>query len=515
MVSKKALRSKKNWWEQRLPVKLFWPLFAVMALVFAISIFNIFSLFVVRRELMNNLDSIREEIGIETTENNEAAYVNYSDLRHLGLSADEAELATITPETLIPATPADILAAANSYIPAVEEQLLSGRLNSFGDSFSGLAYVNQSQTDMYWDENVTAFTLPPVYAVQKQSDCSQPDCGLSRADIDPRSICLSAGCLRKTNDLRIFFNNRLLILPPALSGETLSSITLFSIDDYWLIGLVSGPASDERGWVYRFDGLAFSPLITNETAVQIKPRFQKGGGKIAFGGSAEDFIALYSGYDGRAFRFRNGSSEDISKFFGLRVTDEGFQAQILKLGSGRDSTFYICSVTENKPKIIKIWSKDDMNSGGALDFSPLFFRADWSVDSILCAVSDAAEKKLAVASKRGGAYQLWLAHDQGFDISQSRQITSVNLNRQNQENVKAAVFADMGLETISGCPGAGGEAYLANQNGQFEPVQPYLWHGFNQGGSEVYWRLVVNPESQKYYSPWLDHVNRLDYLFSN
>ncbi len=36
--------------------------------------------------------------------------------------------------------------------------------NSFGDHFSGLAYVNNRKTDMSFDENTTAFTFPPLYS---------------------------------------------------------------------------------------------------------------------------------------------------------------------------------------------------------------------------------------------------------------------------------------------------------------------------------------------------------------
>lgn len=454
-----------------------------------------------------DLAAIKEELTYYPT----TANTYYTD-RHLELSVGTDGLATITPASV---TAAETLAAANSFVPAAQEQLLSGRLNSFGDNFSGLAYINQEETDMFWDETITAFTLPPVYDVRQQNECAEPDCGLSRATIDPVSVCLAAGCLQKTADLRLLFNNRELRLPPPVSGETLSSITLFALGNRWLIGLVSGPSTEERGWVYVFDGLAFSPLITDDSAYQIKPRFQRGGGRIAFGGSEDDFIILYAGYDGKAFRVRASAIEDISKFFGLRVTDGGFMPQILKIGAGQDSIFYVCSVTANKPKLIKIWSKDALNSAGALDFSSLLFRNNWRPDSILCAISDGAKRQLAVASAYNNAYSLWSVRDQGFDHSQSRQVTSINLNRQAKEQVKAAVVADFGLETLSGCPGSGATVYLANQAATFAEVNPYLWHGFGEVGTEIYWRVVFYPEGDNYDSPWLDHINRLDYLFAN
>ncbi len=507
MAQKKSIKLKRRWWQRPLSLRLFWPFFVFLTLLFILSLFNLWSLFQVRKEISADLSAIKEELIYYPS----PATTYYTD-RHLELSAGTGDLATITPVSV---TAAEILTVANSFIPAAQEQLLSGRLNSFGDNFSGLAYINQGETDMFWDESVTAFTLPPIYSLKQQSECAEPDCGLSRATIDPISVCLTAGCLQKTGDLRLLFNNRELKLPPPVSGETLSSITLFALGNRWLIGLVSGPSTEERGWVYAFDGLAFSPLITDDSAYQIKPRFQRGGGRIAFGGSEDDFIILYAGYDGKAFRVRTGAIEDISKFFGLRVTDGGFMPQIFKLGSGQDSIFYVCSVTANKPKLIKIWSKDALNSAGVLDLSVSIFKDKLRSDSILCAVSDVGKKQLAIASSYNNAYSLWSFQDQGFDHGRSRQVTSINLNLKDKEQVKAAVLADFGVETLSGCPGAGAKVYLANQADVFTEVNPYLWHGFSEQGAELYWRVTFYPEGDNYDSPWLDHVNRLDYLFAD
>jgi len=508
MVKKKSAKSKIAWWNRRLPLKFFWPLFVVLAIFFALSIFNIFSIYQVRREMLQDISDIKEVIGVASA----GAISDYRVTRNLQLSPD------LVVETQLTATDTEGLdlngmVDPNAFTPPASEELLNGTMASFGDSFSGMAYIDSSQTNMFWDEVMTAFTFPPLYEVKKQSDCSEPDCGLSRANIDPQSVCLRAGCLRKTEDLRLFFNNKELKLPPALSGQTLSSITLFGLENSWLIGLVSGPASSERGWVYRFDGLAFSPLITNETEFQIKPRFERGGGHIAFGGDDDDFLALYSGYDGSAFRFRGNSREDVSRFFGLRITDGGFRAQILKMGSGQDSIFYICSVTENKPKVIKIWSKDDLNSGGALDFSPSFFRDSLTPDSILCAISDVAKRELSISSHKSGAYSLWRAQDRGFDNSITRQVTSINLNRKSEEKIKAAVLADVGAEFIGNYSGGDISFYLANRKDAFEGAPAFLWHGFESSSNELYWRIIANPSPNTYYSPWFNHINRLDYLF--
>ena len=361
---------------------------------------------------------------------------------------------------------------------------------------------------MYWDDSITAFTFPPVYELSKQSDCSVVDCGLSREMVDVQSSCLAPGCLKKNSETELLFNNKILKLPPVIQSKTILNINIFALKDYWLIGIVTGPKTAEQGWVYSFDGLAFSPLISDNSEYKIKARYQRGGGEIYFGGDDKDFLVLYVGYDAFAFRFREGKIEDISKYFGLRVSSGGFEAQILKLGQGASSIYYVCSLSDNKAKIIKIWSKDALNSGGALDFSTVFSRSAFSPIKILCGISDEAQKKLLVATRINDAYELWRFQDKGFDNSVTRQVTSINLKTDNQNMVKAAVISDFGLQ--SKLPSV--SVYLANEPNSFEPVIPYLWHSFSLLGPDIYWRFVFQPEENAFYSPWFDHINRFSYL---
>ena len=511
MAQRKTAKTKACWWRYRLSRKLFWPLLIVLFLFFALSVFNFISLLAVQRDLKANLEKIEAGTIVQT----ESLPVAYHSYRHLDLSAPASATASITP-VVSPLLATAGLIEGENFVPLSSEQMLKGTLSSFGDSFSGMAYINQAETDMFWDESITAFVFPPLYEIHEQGACSAPDCGLSRSATDPISICLSAGCLRKTEDLKLFFNDRELQLPPAIRNEELSSITLFALRNSWLIGLVSGPVTAERGWVYRFDGLSFSPLITDDTSLQITPRFQRGGGRIAFGGDDDDFLVLYAGYDGRAFRFRGSNQEDISKFFGLRVTDGGFWPQILKIGDKQDAIFYICSLTENKPKVIKIWSKDDLNSGGALDFSSLFFRGKLNPDSILCGLSDSASKSLMIAANSQGFYSLWLVRDLGFDNSRSRQVISTNLNHRASSSVKAAVIAETGVESLGSARGGGVSFSMANSAGNFENTPPFLWHAFESEGKELYWRFEAEPDpTNPDYSPWFDNINRLDYLLSD
>lgn len=548
MAAVKDSKSKIYWWNYQLPLKFLWPVLAALVLALAFSVFNLLSLWQLRQEMRTDLNNLKITSGQPAlTAMNTAASDVAADIAvsQPSIKISDLEVASGTEIAPVPVAStsgffnflsssssallsslSSLLVTKNSVsepkeekeavvdeqIPDVSrgEQVSAGSLHIFGDNFFNLSNIDESQTDLFWDNKVTAFTFPPLYEAQKKKDCAAADCGLSRDEVDPSSLCLKAGCLRKQGT-KLFFNDKALQLPPPLRSQDLSSVTIFSIGNAWLIGAVSGEAATEHGWVYRFDGLSYSPLLTDTTAYQINPDFGRGNGRIAFGGSADDFLVLYSGYDGKAFRFRGQKIEDLSKFFGLRVTEGGFRAQIFKTGSGPERIFYICSLTENKAKIIKLWSGDDAQTAGALDFSSLPQANIFRPESILCALSDEDNKKMSVAVRKDGVYSLWVLQDQGFDNSRARQVTSVNLNQAAGKIVERAVAANLELETKKDSAAAS-KLYLANNKDKFEETAPYVWHDFTSSGTELYWRIISYPASDHYYSPWFNHLSRLDYL---
>jgi len=517
---KKTVKKRVKWWDKRVPLKYFWPIFLILFLLFFLTIFNLISLWQVRQAVTSDLQELVSALELEKDIKLQIKQKDNKLIFEDEVKTFDQEIDFNVPTLNFPTATDNIFSSLeiepasspSDFIPPISEQLLSGHLSSISDSFSGLTNIDESLTDMYWDDSVTAFTFPPLFSLNKQSDCSEIDCGFSRDMLDMKSSCLQSGCLQKKNSRELTFAGQDLRLPPVLQDKEILSINFFALSDRWLLGIVTGPSSAEKGWVYSFDGLSFVPLLTDTTEYQINPRYQRGGGKIFFGGDDQDFLVLYAGYDAIAYRFREDRVEDISKYFGLRVSNGGFEAQIFKLGEGALSTYYVCSLSENKAKIIKIWSQDTLNSLGALDFSTAFAARGFYPSSIVCGISDVNEKKIAIAAKINGAYELWNFQDNGFDNSRSRQVTSINLKANNREEVKAAVIADFGADSYSGCPGYSVNAYLANEKNNFQEVTPYLWHGFSKLGQELYWRFVFNPEDNQFYSPWFDHINRLSYL---
>ncbi len=208
-----------------------------------------------------------------------------------------------------------------------------------------------------------------------------------------------------------------------------------------------------------------------------------------------------------AFRVRGNEIENVSHFFGLRITNGGFLAQIFKIGDGANANFYVCGLEKHKPLFLKIWSKDENNSGGAINLANAAFKGAFRTDSILCAINNTNEKKIALASSKGEANELWIFQDLGFDISATRRVTSVNLNRKNHK-IKAAVIVNQELNYLNDF-----QYYLANNENSFQAADPYLWQSFNQEGNFLYWRLELSPGNNPFYSPWFYNLNRLDYLF--
>lgn len=530
--SKPLSKGKKNrWWQKALPAWLFWPLSAVFLLSFILSLVNIWSWWCLRKEIKSDLALLTYSYSqleplVKENNSNDGNYLpSNSDVRKQvdnilkNNSKNNNTSVNESPDTGNNTN----TATANNNVSnnnistnkqnTLNEEAINGMVASFGDGFSSLAYIDKANTNLYWDENVAAFSFPPLYSIKDEGACSSLGCSLSDADADPKELCLNNVCLRKEGDNKLYFKGKELSFPPPLRQKEIENITIFTDNKDWLIGLVSGPKDSEEGWVYRFDGLSFIPLITDTTDYKIQAKYKRGGGRIAFGGSPDDFIIFYSGYDGRAYRVRQGKIEDISSFFGLRVTNGGFKAQILKIGEGENSNFYICSLKQGMPKLLKIWSADNNTSGGILDLSPLIFGKDIVADKIICGISSVKDKTISISTVFSSLSHLYSFKDEGFDISRDRVAQSIDLNKHKQSDVQAAVLAALGLNIKDGIKSEQAEFYLANKIGDFQKTEPYLWTDFSASGNSLYWRLALHHGDNPYYSPWFSNVNRLDYLY--
>ncbi|MHB8903764.1 MAG: hypothetical protein ACYC40_01510 [Patescibacteria group bacterium] len=408
----------------------------------------------------------------------------------------------------------------NSNAPAVEP---SGILNSFGDHFSGLSYINEAKTTMEWDENVTAFTFPPLYSFEKIAEGTQ---GIN--DFESSTLNL------KVINNELYYRGQKLLLPEDVRTENILNINVRLIGSRFLVGIVTGKTSDERGWVYFFDGVShnFSPLITAETPERIEPKFERLGGEISFGGTADNFLIVYGGYDGHAFYYYQGTLSDVSRFFGLRVSAGGFKSQIISRNNSRGTVFYICSQTEGKPKLIKFWPKRAGELIGSLDFSPLIFSNGSGILNMDC---EADEKGVLMKIKKSGGnvdggangatgangvnngtLETWRFVDNGFDNSRDREVISFDLGQNRGRKIISALISDLAIACDglkqNGAPNSRAELFLANRENEWKKIAPYELIKFSDPTTSLFWRATFKAEpGYSDYSPWFDNINNLSY----
>jgi len=400
---------------------------------------------------------------------------------------------------------------AGEYIP--DPSLVS---RSFGDLFSSYAWLNQTSTSLFLDDRTTALTFPPLF------DVSRDEIGIS---VPPgnggQEACLDrpggTQCLTVVGSA-LYFNGQPLALPAELSAENILKLTVGALQTKWLVGAVTGLKSDEAGFVYFFDGQNFSPLITKNTSLRITPQYDRKGGGIYFGGLDNDFLILYSGYDGHAFYYHAGQLKDVSSFFGLRVTDSGFVARVFRADNSRGSVFYVCSESAGKPKLVKVWSRRPGELLGSLDFSTFLLRDRLQATFADCRLLDAGQTlSMALAIRTDQGRGTYIFNDRGFDNSERGEVISANLEQTGNipSPVKHIVAAKIGTRELNTDNATDFKFYFSGQpdGGQgWQETTPDHWSPINNPTGEIYWRAVFdNQPGDADYSPWFNSLNDLEY----
>lgn len=367
---------------------------------------------------------------------------------------------------------------------AANDPLVAG-WRSFGDSFSSYAYLDMSKTTMVLDDKETALVFPPLYDFSYSESCQTADCDLPSADL----IFTDTSSNLKANRT-----------PAELKDKNITSSRVDKLNLKRVASFIVSENGEERAYVYFFDGNNFTPLITNKTDVQMITKYGRPGGVVAVGGDDDDFLIIYAGYEGHAAHYKNGSLEDVSRFFGLRVADSGFSPYIIKQGLGKDSVWYILSLNSTKPKLIKLWQNGGDKIMGAYDFSSIF--AD--IDGAISAFHVGEERgELEFIIKSADKFSLRRFADQGFDNSINRVAQSVNLNS-TEGLVKKAKIDSIGIYGEA-------EIFLADKEQGFITVKAGRELTFGGQGRELFWRVDFPKSSDNEYSPWLEHVNYLNY----
>lgn len=387
------------------------------------------------------------------------------------------------------------------------------RRESFGDNFSSFAYIDQANTDMELDEETAAFTFPIRYSLEQVAPlCQNEACGLRRADDCGAFVCPAL------EDGMIAVRKKTIELPPEVAGQEISTFSSYPLADGWLLGFVVREGEEERGLVYRLEAgnYRLSSIITDQTESAILTKYGKSGGQISFGGTKDDFLIVYGGYQLIAFQVKGGKIEDISRFLGLRVAGGGFLPQITYQGQGNERRWYVCGQASGQAKFVKLWTNGSGSIKGSRSLGARLF-SEGPIEDVACQSDSGDSRGVDIALKRDSSWQLWSFGDQGFDNEQEKyQVQSINLSDRPGQ-VTAAVISDIGAcgRTACGLEGFGeaGEAYFSGNGQDFQPVVPKENLLFDEAQPGLFFRAVFLGLDGSDYSPWFDHLNYLNYAW--
>lgn len=420
-----------------------------------------------------------------------------------------------------------------------------------GDHFSSFAYLDKNKTDMVLDQAVAALVFPPVFSLELIGDGSDLlDSNLAPNDrwifSRAKEFCALSpnnNCLEVRNEREVFYNGRKIDLPQSLSGEKIKRVDASFLSSKFVLSfIVEAENNQEQALAYFFDGRRYSPLIIKDSPEKIITQHGRGNGIMVAGGSDDEFILFYNGYEARAYYYQAGKLSDISKFFGLRVSDGGFYPYIIKQGSGANSLWYILSFSEKKPRLIKLWQNGSLEIKGAYDFSYIFkdfsalkfsaFRESPDERGELEFIFSADENNRALSPKNPGT---WFFKDSGFDNSKERRAFSVNLNGKTAYLKKAYIETisfnsgfgldgenegggndalSLGSENRSDTSSLAPEIYFLGSDMRKIPAQIGKEISFAPGNREFYWEAIFKPANSPEYSPFFDNISSLYYFIS-
>lgn len=378
-------------------------------------------------------------------------------------------------------------------------------LRSFGDIFSSLSHINRQLTDMYWDGQVGAFLLPPQLSLKKANTCNDEACGQSVFDRKWQGLCNPDACLERV-DNSLFYANLPLNLPKELENENILSIDLGGLGRDFYLGIVIGEEFDEKFLVYRFDGENFYPIITDDiTDLNILTGDRKGG-RMAIGGTVDDYLIVYAGYFAKVLRVRNDSIEDISEFLPLRMTTRGHYPQIIY--SPSSYSFYICNTDLRNPSLVKIWFDRQKNIIGSADLRQILFST--SPRRLICDYGN-ENAHLNLYTLEGETWVHYEFLDQGFDQSIVRQVISRDINS-NSELVKGVYASSFNIYSEKTAEDTY-QLFFSNNGEDYLPAVYNRWFLMETEGNKLVWRIIFKTGDYPYYSPWFSDFRNLNYEF--
>ena len=367
----------------------------------------------------------------------------------------------------------------------------------FYDLFSGNGWIDQGRTNLYHERVVTAFLLPPKFSFSKVTGTGTQFIGRKADGSDER--CIRGRCLIAREKTLVFQGNTL-ELPESVRKRDIVGVSVGAFEKTWMVGVTTRSGEDYLGWLFSFDGNMFRNMQREEKEMFLS----RYAGSIGFGGSDDDWMAVYGAYEGKAVRVRGGVIDDISRFFGIRVMGGGLDPEITRTGSGRGATWFVWNKGA-MPKLVKLFQNGTERIEGAIDLTNEFGADLQGVTSLFVApTSD--EHALSVKMVRDGSEEYWRFIDEGFDTAAPKEIVSASLTNRILPVVLASIerleYADAG---------AAMEFFLSNDNLAWEETKIGETVTFaNQGGDKLFWKIRVDAPDDRFSSPYFGQIE-VDY----
>lgn len=317
---------------------------------------------------------------------------------------------------------------------------------TFYDNFSNASNTDVPASSLYIDLMMNAVIFPPVY---ERSDYLAPTAaereyfsGLHMNEFEPADAsdsgysdryCLRGKCLEQAG-LSLSYNNRRLALP-VVTGEPVSA-AIGLAGETWLVGITWRSGKYYFGQAYVFDGHQFAPILD-------KPVESEYFGRFGFGGETSDYLVIYGGHEGKAYRIRPGKSVDISEYFSYRAMGKGFKGEAIKAGDN----WYVFSLTSSRLRLIKLWNDQSGEIAGALDLGQEVF-SDTAAEATAFLQSAGDEPGLVIQERDGnGGINYFLLKDKGFDNASSKSLTTLPVIVSSEEGaiaIRRIVLSEIG-----------------------------------------------------------------------
>lgn len=383
---------------------------------------------------------------------------------------------------------ANIESLAPSITVRVDDEKLI--LSSFTDLFSGVGWVNETETTLYRDNTAQAFTWRPVFLWGANEKGQAAEAGKE---------CLGARCGAVSGESFVF-DGISLALPRELERDGRKLAVRSNGKIITLVGIV--PSGGKRkGYAFSFDGSNFKPLCADPLVF-----VSDYDGMPGIGTDGEGFLAVYGAYEGKAFEFRNGSCADASKFFGIRPMYGGFQPRIVSI-SGTKKTWFVFSADGQSPVLLK--GITDPSTGflvGMVDIGSSL-RRDGTVGFSFSTRQTGDGALAGTIAFADGGKEIGILHDYGFESQKKGIIVSKNLNTYPGSDVRRATIVSLDLFPGSTEP----KFFLSNDGEDWTPAIPGTEVVFrNKEGKTLFWKAEFPNAGDGVVPPYLRRI-RVDF----